>query len=301
MSVGSRHRARDATRISRPRRRFLGAPTAFGAAPNTQASAVDIALPGVLPVLEPRRGRACDPLRARVGGTINRRACSRKNYFYPDLPKGYQISQYEIPVVQAARSNRSPSGGDRIALTRAHLEEDAGSRLHEDFPRHDRHRPEPRRHAAARDRLRARPAKRGRSGRLREALHALVTWIGICDGNMQEGSFRCDANVSVRRPATPARHRCEIKNLNSFRFMQQAIEFEVRAPDRLLEHGGNRRPGNAAVRPEQAGTRVPMRTKGRQRRITATIPESGPAPADDSTEAWDCAYSGILIRNRSPQ
>src|SRR5512141_3060644 len=179
---------------------FSGAPTAFGAAPNTQASAVDIALPGVLPVLN--RGAVERAIRfgLAVGATINRRSVfARKNYFYPDLPKGYQISQFEIPVVQGgALTVATPAGEKVVRLTRAHLEPHA-----------------------------------------RKTLHALVKWIGICDGNMQEGSFRCDANVSVR-PLGEAKlgTRCEIKNLNSFRFLQHAIEFEIRRQTELIEDGG---------------------------------------------------------------
>ena len=221
---------------------FSGASTAFGAAPNTQASAVDIALPGVLPVLN--RGAVERAIRfgLAVGGTINRRSVfARKNYFYPDLPKGYQISQFEIPVVQGgAIAIASPTRGDiRVALTRAHLEEDAGKSLHEDFQG-----------MTGIDLNRAgtplleivsEPDMRSSAEAVAYAkvLHALVRWIGICDGNMQEGSFRCDANVSVR-PAgeTKLGTRCEIKNLNSFRFLEQAIEFEIRRQIELLEEGG---------------------------------------------------------------
>jgi aspartyl-tRNA(Asn)/glutamyl-tRNA(Gln) amidotransferase subunit B len=228
---------------------FSGAPTAFGAAPNTQAAAVDIALPGVLPVLN--RGAVERAIRfgVAVGATINRKSVfARKNYFYPDLPKGYQISQYEIPIVQGGSiAIVSPTRGEvRIALTRAHLEEDAGKSLHEGtgplrasgsgMTGIDLNRAgtplleivsEPDMRTAAEAIAYAR------------ALHALVRWIGICDGNMQEGSFRCDANVSVRRQGeAKLGTRCEIKNLNSFRFMQQAIEFEVHRQIELVEDGG---------------------------------------------------------------
>ena len=228
---------------------FSGASTAFGAPPNSQASAVDIALPGVLPVLN--RGAVERAIRfgLAVGGTINRRSVfARKNYFYPDLPKGYQISQYEIPVVQGgSMAIDSPTrGAIKIALTRAHLEEDAGKSLHEGLDSHG---------ALGRgmsgiDLNRAgtplleivsEPDMRSAEEAVAYAktLHSLVRWIGICDGNMQEGSFRCDANVSVRQTGeAKLGTRCEIKNLNSFRFMQQAIEFEVRRQTELIEDGG---------------------------------------------------------------
>ena len=159
------------TQLSTASKIFSGASTAFGAAPNSQASAVDIALPGVLPVLNKGAVERAIRFGLAVGATINRRSVfARKNYFYPDLPKGYQISQYEIPVVQGGEiAIVSPTRGEiKVRLTRAHLEEDAGKSLHEDFPRHDRHRPQSRRHAAARDRVRARHAQRGGSGRLRQ-------------------------------------------------------------------------------------------------------------------------------------
>jgi aspartyl-tRNA(Asn)/glutamyl-tRNA(Gln) amidotransferase subunit B len=223
---------------------FSGASTAFGAAPNTQASAVDIALPGVLPVLN--RGAVERAIRfgLAVGGSINRRSVfARKNYFYPDLPKGYQISQYETPIVKGGTITIDAGHGDKVVrLTRAHLEEDAGKSLHEGLP------------GTARDvsgidlnragtpllEIVSEPDMRSAPEAVAYArtLHALVTWIGICDGNMQEGSFRCDANVSVRREGEPLGTRCEIKNLNSFRFLAQAIEFEARRQIELIEEGG---------------------------------------------------------------
>ena len=223
---------------------FSGASTAFGAAPNTQASAVDIALPGVLPVLN--RGAVERAIRfgLAVGGTINRRSVfARKNYFYPDLPKGYQISQFEIPVVKGGSLAIATESGEKaVRLTRAHLEEDAGKSLHEGLP------------AGAGDvsgidlnragtpllEIVSEPDMRSSAEAVAYArkLHALVTWIDICDGNMQEGSFRCDANVSVRRPGAPLGTRCEVKNLNSFRFLQQAIDFEARRQIEILEDGG---------------------------------------------------------------
>ena len=221
---------------------FSGASTAFGAAPNTQAAAVDIALPGVLPVLN--RGAVERAIRfgLAVGANINRRSIfARKNYFYPDLPKGYQISQFEIPVVQGGRIGiTSPTRGTiDIHLTRAHLEEDAGKSLHQDF--HGMSGIDLNRAGTPLLEIVSEPEMRSSDEAVlyARALHALVQWIGICDGNMQEGSFRCDANVSVRHAdATELGTRCEIKNLNSFRFMQEAIDFEMRRQIELIEDGG---------------------------------------------------------------
>ncbi|HEY8242304.1 MAG TPA: Asp-tRNA(Asn)/Glu-tRNA(Gln) amidotransferase subunit GatB [Casimicrobiaceae bacterium] len=221
---------------------FSGASTAFGAAPNTQASAVDIALPGVLPV--PNKGAVERAIRfgLAVGGTINAKSVfARKNYFYPDLPKGYQISQYEIPVVQGGGVDIvSPTRGAlRVRLTRAHLEEDAGKSLHEDY--HGMSGIDLNRAGTPLLEIVSEPELRSSDEAVAyaKALHSLVRWIGICDGNMQEGSFRCDANVSVRRTGEKKLGtRCEIKNLNSFRFMQQAIDFEVRRQVALIEDGG---------------------------------------------------------------
>ena len=254
------------TQLSTKSKIFSGAPTAFGAPPNTQASAVDIALPGVLPVLN--RGAVERAIRfgLAVDGAINRRSVfARKNYFYPDLPKGYQISQYEIPIVQRGALMIATDAGERtIRLTRAHLEEDAGKSLHEGLP------------AAAGDvsgidlnragtpllEIVSEPDLRSSTEAVSYAkkLHALVVWIGICDGNMQEGSFRCDANVSVRRPGAPLGTRCEIKNLNSFRFMQQAIDFEVRRQIELIEDGGTVVQETRLYDPDRNETR-PMRGK----------------------------------------
>ena len=241
---------------------FSGASTAFGAAPNTQASPVDIALPGVLPVLN--RGAVERAIRfgLAVGATINRRSIfARKNYFYPDLPKGYQISQYELPIVQGGEIRIVTKDGEKsVPLTRAHLEEDAGKSLHEDF-----------RGMSGIDLNRAgtplleivsEPDMRSAEEAVAyaKALHALVRWIGICDGNMQEGSFRCDANVSVRRPGTPLGTRAEIKNLNSFRFLERAIEFEVKRQIDILEDGGKIIQETRLYDPDKDETRS-MRTK----------------------------------------
>ena len=220
---------------------FSGVSTAFGAEPNTQASVIDFALPGVLPVLNRGAVERAIRLGLAVGGKINRRSIfARKNYFYPDLPKGYQISQYETPVVEGGGlAIRVGEVEKFVRLTRAHLEEDAGKSLHEDFAG-----------MSGIDLNRAgiplleivsEPDMRSSAEAVAYArtLHALVQWIGICDGNMQEGSFRCDANVSVR-PMGSERlgTRCEIKNLNSFRFLERAIEFEVRRQIGLIEDGG---------------------------------------------------------------
>ncbi|MDE2627468.1 MAG: Asp-tRNA(Asn)/Glu-tRNA(Gln) amidotransferase subunit GatB, partial [Burkholderiales bacterium] len=219
---------------------FSGSSTAFGAAPNTQASPVDLALPGTLPVMNRGAVERAIRLGLAVGAKVAPLSIfARKNYFYPDLPKGYQISQYETPVVQGGALEFFV--GDlkhTVHLTRAHLEEDAGKSLHEDYRGQtgiDLNR-------AGTPLLEIVTEPDMRSSReaveYARALHRLVTWIGICDGNMQEGSFRCDANVSVRRPGAPFGTRREIKNLNSFKFMQQAIDYEVQWQIDLIEDGG---------------------------------------------------------------
>jgi aspartyl-tRNA(Asn)/glutamyl-tRNA(Gln) amidotransferase subunit B len=245
---------------------FSGAPTAFGAAPNTQASAVDIALPGVLPVLN--RGAVERAIRfgLAVGGAINRQSVfARKNYFYPDLPKGYQISQYETPVVRGGALTIVTDAGDKtVRLTRAHLEEDAGKSLHEGLPpgMADVSGIDLNRAGTPLLEIVSEPDMCSATEAVAYArqLHALVMWIGICDGNMQEGSFRCDANVSVRRPGAPLGTRCEIKNLNSFRFLAQAIEFEARRQVELIEDGGRVVQETRLYDPERNETRS-MRTK----------------------------------------
>ncbi|HZQ62215.1 MAG TPA: Asp-tRNA(Asn)/Glu-tRNA(Gln) amidotransferase subunit GatB [Casimicrobiaceae bacterium] len=242
---------------------FSGASTAFGAAPNTQASAVDIALPGVLPV--PNVGAVERAIRfgLAVGATINRRSVfARKNYFYPDLPKGYQISQYEIPVVQGGTiAIETPNGEKTVRLTRAHLEEDAGKSLHEDF--HGMTGIDLNRAGTPLLEIVSEPDMRSAHEAVAyaKALHTLVRWIGICDGNMQEGSFRCDANVSVRRLGDPdLGTRCEIKNLNSFRFLEKAIEYEVRRQIELIEDGGRVLQETRLYDPDRGETRS-MRSK----------------------------------------
>ncbi len=224
---------------------FSGASTAFGAPPNTQASAVDIALPGVLPVLNGGVVELAIRFGLAVGATIAPRSVfARKNYFYPDLPKGYQISQYELPVVQGgaleiALPGNTNSATKTVRITRAHLEEDAGKSLHEDF--HGMSGIDLNRAGTPLLEIVTEPDLRGAKEAVAyaRALHALVRWIEICDGNMQEGSFRCDANVSVRKVGDDKLGtRCEIKNLNSFRFMEKAIEFEARRQVEILEDGG---------------------------------------------------------------
>ena len=223
---------------------FSGASTAFGAAPNTQACAVDLALPGTLPVMNRGAVERAICLGLAVGAKVALTSIfARKNYFYPDLPKGYQISQYETPVVQGGRVEFVLNGEARsVRLTRAHLEEDAGKSLHEDHHLNDG------RPASGIDLNRAgtplleivsEPDMRSSAEAVEyaKALHALVVWLGVCDGNMQEGSFRCDANVSVRRPGAPYGTRREIKNLNSFRNLGQAVDFEVQWQIDRIEDG----------------------------------------------------------------
>jgi len=242
---------------------FSGAATAFGAAPNTQASAVDIALPGVLPVLNRRAVELAIRFGLAVGGNISRRSIfARKNYFYPDLPKGYQISQFELPIVKGG-SITIPVGdsGKIIRLTRAHLEEDAGKSLHEDF--HGMTGIDLNRAGTPLLEIVSEPDLRGAVEAVAYAktLHGLVRWIHICDGNMQEGSFRCDANVSVRRAGDPELGtRCEIKNLNSFRFLERAIEYEAKRQIAVLEDGGTIEQETRLYDPERDETR-PMRIK----------------------------------------
>jgi len=242
---------------------FSGASTAFGASPNTQASAVDIALPGTLPAANRAAVEHAIRFGLAVKGTINRRSIfARKNYFYPDLPKGYQISQYETPIVQGGEIRFFIREEERVVqLTRAHLEEDAGKSLHEDF--HGMTGIDLNRAGTPLLEIVSEPELRGAKEAVAyaRALHSLVMWIGICDGNMQEGSFRCDANVSVRSSGDKKLGtRCEIKNLNSFRFMERAIEFEARRQIELLEDGKSVVQETRLYDPERDETRS-MRTK----------------------------------------
>ena len=246
---------------------FSGASTAFGAAPNTLAAPVDLALPGTLPVAN--RGAVERAIRfgLAVGAKIAPVSIfARKNYFYPDLPKGYQISQYETPVVQGgALEFFVGDTGHRVQLTRAHLEEDAGKSLH-GVGAGDGHGEwsgiDLNRAGTPLLEIVSEPDMRSSAEAVEyaRALHALVVWLGICDGNMQEGSFRCDANVSVRRPGAPFGTRREIKNLNSFRFMQQAIDYEVQWQIDLIEDGGTVRQATVLFDAEHGETRA-MRSK----------------------------------------
>jgi aspartyl-tRNA(Asn)/glutamyl-tRNA(Gln) amidotransferase subunit B len=242
---------------------FSGASTAFGAAPNTQACAVDIALPGVLPVLNRAAVERAIRFGLAVGAKINRRSIfARKNYFYPDLPKGYQISQYEIPIVAGGSIAIQIDGVEkRVQLTRAHLEEDAGKSLHEDF--HGASGIDLNRAGTPLLEIVSEPemCSAQEAVAYAKALHALVRWIDICDGNMQEGSFRCDANVSVRlQGSDKLGTRAEIKNLNSFRFLEQAIEYEVRRQIDILEDGGRIVQETRLYDPDKHETRS-LRTK----------------------------------------
>jgi aspartyl-tRNA(Asn)/glutamyl-tRNA(Gln) amidotransferase subunit B len=225
---------------------FSNASTKFGAAPNTQASVVDLALPGTLPVLN---GQAVEcaikfGLAVNDGDSRNiarRSVFARKNYFYPDLPKGYQISQFELPVVTGGKIPIVVNGVEKtINLTRAHLEEDAGKSLHEGLETPGVSGVDLNRAGTPLLEIVSEPEMRSAAEAVAyaKALHGIVTWIGICDGNMQEGSFRCDANVSVRRPGEALGTRCEIKNVNSFRFLERAIHYEVHRQIELIEDGG---------------------------------------------------------------
>ena len=246
---------------------FSGASTAFGAAPNTQACAVDLALPGVLPVLNKKAVECAIRFGLVIGAEVAEKSVfARKNYFYPDLPKGYQISQFELPIVVGGELALQVGHGEKayekvVRLTRAHLEEDAGKSLHEDF-----------RGKSGIDLNRAgtplleivsEPDMRSSDEAVAyaKALHALVCWIGICDGNMQEGSFRCDANVSVR-PSGQAElgTRREIKNLNSFRFLKEAIDYEVQWQINEIEEGRRIHQATVLFDPDSGETRM-MRSK----------------------------------------
>ena len=241
---------------------FSRTSTAFGAEPNTQASAVCLALPGTLPVMNKKAVECAIQLGLALGSHVAPRSIfARKNYFYPDLPKGYQISQFEIPVVQGGEGSFYLGDEKKtVRVVRAHLEEDAGKSVHDLFP-----------NESGIDLNRAgtplleivtEPDMRSSLEAVAYAkeLHKIVTWIGICDGNMQEGSFRCDANVSVRKPGQPLGTRREIKNLNSFRNMQQAIDYEIRWQIEQLEDGYAIEQATVLFNPDTGETRA-MRTK----------------------------------------
>lgn len=219
---------------------FSAASTAFGAMPNTQACLVDLGMPGVLPVLNKGVVDMAIRFGLAVGATVAEKSVfARKNYFYPDLPKGYQISQFELPVVLGGKITIEVDGKEKVInLTRAHLEEDAGKSLHEDFEGYsgiDLNRAgTPLLEIVSEPEMRS-PAE---AVAYAKKLHELVQYLGICDGNMQEGSFRVDANVSVRRPGAPFGTRAEIKNVNSFKFLERAIMFEVERQIDVIEAGG---------------------------------------------------------------
>ncbi len=246
---------------------FSGASTAFGAAPNTQACAVDLALPGVLPVLNKKAVECAIRFGLAIGAEVAQKSIfARKNYFYPDLPKGYQISQMDLPVVIGGNITLQVGSGDKIyekvvRLTRAHLEEDAGKSLHEDF--HGKSGIDLNRAGTPLLEIVSEPDMRSSDEAVAYAksLHALVRWIGICDGTMQEGSFRCDANVSVR-PKGQAEFgtRREIKNLNSFRFLKEAIDFEVQRQINEISEGRKIQQATVLFDPDAGETRM-MRSK----------------------------------------
>ena len=229
---------------------FSGASTAYGAEPNSQACSIDLGMPGVLPVLNREAVRMAITFGVAIQAEIGRRSVfARKNYFYPDLPKGYQISQFELPIVGRGVVEIDPGNGEPkpIGVTRAHLEEDAGKSLHEDF--HGMTGVDLNRAGTPLLEIVSEPDL----GSAKEAvayarkIHQIVQYLGICDGNMQEGSFRCDANVSVRPVGGPLGTRAELKNLNSFRFLERAINIEVERQIDLIEGGGQGSAGDPAV------------------------------------------------------
>ena len=254
------------TQLNTASKIFSGSSTAFGAAPNAQASPVDLALPGVLPVMNRAAVERAIRFGLAIGATVAPRSVfARKNYFYPDLPKGYQISQYELPVVQGGTLTIRVGEGDKayekvVRLTRAHLEEDAGKSLHEDF--HGMSGIDLNRAGTPLLEIVSEPdmSSSAEAVAYARALHALVRWVDICDGNMQEGSFRCDANVSVRRPGEPLGTRREIKNLNSFRFLQQAIDYEINWQIEQIEDGHKIQQATVLFDPDSGETRM-MRSK----------------------------------------
>lgn len=254
------------TQLSTQSKIFSRASVAFGAEPNTQACAVDLALPGTLPVMNVGAVQRAIEFGLAINAHIAERSVfARKNYFYPDLPKGYQISQFEIPVVQGGDVSFFLEEGKEtvrktVRLERAHLEEDAGKSLHEDFIGQSGI--DLNRAGTPLLEIVTQPDMRSSDEAVAYAkeLHKIVTWIGICDGNMQEGSFRCDANVSVRKPGAPLGTRREIKNLNSFKFMQQAIDYEVRWQIDQIEDGHAIQQATVLFNPDTGETRA-MRTK----------------------------------------
>lgn len=243
---------------------FSGSSTAFGAEPNTQANLVDLGYPGVLPVLNQQAVRMAVKFGLAVGANVARRSVfARKNYFYPDLPKGYQISQYELPIVERGKMDILLEDGatKTVGITRAHLEEDAGKSLHEDF--HGFTGIDLNRAGTPLIEIVSEPDMRSAKEAVAymKKIHTLVRYLEICDGNMQEGSFRCDANVSVRRVgAEKYGIRCEIKNLNSFRFIEKAINYEVARQIELIEGGGTVQQQTRLYDPDKGETRA-LRSK----------------------------------------
>ncbi len=243
---------------------FSGSSTAFGAPPNTQANLVDLGYPGVLPVLNQQAVKMAVKFGLAVGATVATRSVfARKNYFYPDLPKGYQISQYELPIVEHGKMDILLEDGSSktIRITRAHLEEDAGKSLHEDF--HGFTGIDLNRAGTPLIEIVSEPDMRSAKEAVAymKKIHTLVRYLDICDGNMQEGSFRCDANVSVRRVgAEKFGTRCEIKNLNSFRFIEKAINYEVARQIELIESGGTVQQQTRLFDPDRGETRA-LRSK----------------------------------------
>ena len=243
---------------------FSGSSTAFGAEPNTQANLVDLGYPGVLPVLNQNAVKMAVKFGLAVGAKVaNRSVFARKNYFYPDLPKGYQISQYELPIVEQGKMDILLEDGSSktIRITRAHLEEDAGKSLHEDF--HGFTGIDLNRAGTPLIEIVSEPDMRSAKEAVAymKKIHTLVRYLDICDGNMQEGSFRCDANVSVRKVgAEKFGTRCEIKNLNSFRFIEKAINYEVARQIELIESGGTVQQQTRLFDPDKGETRA-LRSK----------------------------------------
>lgn len=242
---------------------FSGSATAFGAEPNTQASLIDLGMPGVLPVLN--REAVSHAIRFGLGidAKINRRSIfARKNYFYPDLPKGYQISQYEIPIVgEGSLTIRLEDGSSKVVgITRAHLEEDAGKSLHEDF--HGMSGIDLNRAGTPLLEIVSEPemCNAREAVAYLKSIHALIRYLDISDGNMNEGSMRCDCNVSVRRPGAPFGTRCEIKNVNSFKFVEKAINVEIERQIDVLEGGGKIQQETRLFDPARNETRS-MRSK----------------------------------------
>jgi len=243
---------------------FSGAPTQFGAEPNTQACAIDLGMPGVLPVLNKEAVEMAIKLGLGANAEIAHKSVfARKNYFYPDLPKGYQISQYELPIVGKGHLDITLEDGStkRINITRAHLEEDAGKSLHEDF--HGLSGIDLNRAGTPLLEIVSEPDMRSAKEAVAylKVLHSLVRYLEICDGNMQEGSFRCDANVSVRRRGeSKLGTRAELKNINSFRFVERAINYEVERQINLIESGGKVKQETRLYNPDKNETRS-MRSK----------------------------------------